>query len=62
MFHLLKQRLQYDKEAALERTVKSLHEKVASLLCECNAKDNLIAEHAKTAQEAVAGDSLILLN
>ncbi|KAJ0773584.1 putative filament-like plant protein [Helianthus annuus] len=48
------ERLQYDKEAALERTVKNLHEKVASLLCECNAKDNLIAEHAKTAQEAVA--------
>ncbi|KAI7740684.1 hypothetical protein M8C21_024859 [Ambrosia artemisiifolia] len=48
------ERLQYDKEAALERTVKNLHEKVASLLCECNAKDNLIAEHAKTAQEAIA--------
>ncbi|KAK1430313.1 hypothetical protein QVD17_12962 [Tagetes erecta] len=48
------ERLQYDKEAALERTVKNLHEKVASLLCECNAKDNLIAEHAKTAQEATA--------
>ncbi|XP_076956391.1 filament-like plant protein 7 [Bidens hawaiensis] len=48
------ERLQYDKEAALERTVKNLHEKVASLLCECNAKDNLIAEHAKTAQQAIA--------
>ncbi|XP_076928554.1 filament-like plant protein 7 [Bidens hawaiensis] len=48
------ERLQYDKEAALERTVKNLHEKVASLLCECNAKDNLIAQHAKTAQQAVA--------
>ncbi|KAI3755407.1 hypothetical protein L1987_55205 [Smallanthus sonchifolius] len=48
------ERLQYDKEAALERTVKHLHEKVASLLCECNAKDDLIAEHAKTAQEAIA--------
>ncbi|XP_076929353.1 filament-like plant protein 7 [Bidens hawaiensis] len=48
------ERLQYDKEAALERTVKNLNEKVASLLCECNAKDNLIAEHAKTAQQAVA--------
>lgn len=49
------ERLQYDKEAALERTIKNLHEKVASLLCECNAKDNLIAEHAKTAEEAIAG-------
>lgn len=54
------ERLQYDKEAALERTVKSLHEKVASLLCECNAKDNLIAEHAKTAQEAVADQDKVV--
>ncbi|KAD4179318.1 hypothetical protein R6Q59_022845 [Mikania micrantha] len=48
------ERLQYDKEAALERTVKNLHEKVASLLYECNAKDNIIAECGKTAQEAIA--------
>ncbi|PWA78895.1 hypothetical protein CTI12_AA177110 [Artemisia annua] len=47
--------LQYEREAALERTVKNLHEKVASLLCECNAKDNLISEHSKTAQEAIEG-------
>ncbi|KAI3702421.1 hypothetical protein L6452_28159 [Arctium lappa] len=47
--------LQYDKEAALERTVKNLHEKIASLLCECNAKDNLMVEQANTAQEAIAG-------
>ncbi|KAI3708015.1 hypothetical protein L2E82_37009 [Cichorium intybus] len=46
--------LQYDKEAALERTVKNLHEKIASLLCECNTKNTLIAEHEKTAQEAIA--------
>lgn len=49
------ERLQYEREAALERTVKNLHEKVASLLCECNAKDNLISEHSKTAQEAIEG-------
>lgn len=49
------QMLQYDKEAALERTVKNLHEKVASLLCECNAKDNLMVEQANTAQQAIAG-------
>ncbi|XP_024960146.1 filament-like plant protein 4 [Cynara cardunculus var. scolymus] len=49
------QMLQYDKEAALERTVKNLHEKVASLLCECNAKDNLMVDQAKTAQDAIAG-------
>ncbi|KAL7585700.1 hypothetical protein Lser_V15G45827 [Lactuca serriola] len=47
------ERIQYDKEAALERTVKNLHEKIASLLCECNSKDALISEHAKTAQEAI---------
>nr|GEW76582.1 hypothetical protein [Tanacetum cinerariifolium] len=52
---LLLLRLQYEREAALERTVKNLHEKVASLLCECNAKDNLISEHLKTAQEAIEG-------
>lgn len=51
---------QYDKEAALERTVKNLHEKIASLLCECNSKDTLIAEHAKTAQEAISGREKVL--
>ncbi|KAL4581186.1 hypothetical protein LXL04_017396 [Taraxacum kok-saghyz] len=49
------ERLQYEKEAALERTVKNLHEKIASLLCECNSKNTLIAEHAKNAQEAIEG-------
>nr|XP_043628734.1 filament-like plant protein 4 [Erigeron canadensis] len=51
--HEATERLQYDKEAALERTVKSLHEKVASLLHECNAKDNLIAEQTKTAEKTL---------
>lgn len=37
--------------------MKNLHEQVACLVCECNAKDELMAEHLKTAQEAIAGDS-----
>ncbi|KAL4588704.1 hypothetical protein LXL04_001599 [Taraxacum kok-saghyz] len=45
--------LPYDKNAALEETVKNLHEQVACLLCECNAKDELMAEHMKTTQEAI---------
>ncbi|XP_071736790.1 filament-like plant protein 7 [Rutidosis leptorrhynchoides] len=48
------EKFQYDKEPALERTIESLHEKVASLLSECNAKDNLIAQQSKAAQEAIA--------
>ncbi|XP_042758778.1 filament-like plant protein 1 isoform X1 [Lactuca sativa] len=47
--------LLYDKKSALEETVKNLHEQVACLVCECNAKDELMAEHLKTAQEAIAG-------
>ncbi|CAH1424135.1 unnamed protein product [Lactuca virosa] len=47
--------LLYDKKAALEETVKNLHEEVACLVCECNTKDELMAEHLKTTQEAIAG-------
>ncbi|KAL8242489.1 hypothetical protein R6Q59_012791 [Mikania micrantha] len=46
------EKLSYGKQIALEETVRNLHEQVACLLCECNAKDKLMAEHAKTAQEA----------
>ncbi|XP_024980662.1 filament-like plant protein 7 isoform X2 [Cynara cardunculus var. scolymus] len=45
----------YEKKAALEETVKNLHEQVACLLCECNVKDKLMAEHVKTAQKANTG-------
>ncbi|KAI3716029.1 hypothetical protein L6452_23071 [Arctium lappa] len=45
----------YKKEASLEETVKNLHEQVACLLCECNVKDKLMAEHVKTSQEANIG-------
>ncbi|KAI3789297.1 hypothetical protein L2E82_02090 [Cichorium intybus] len=48
-------KLLYEKKAALEETIKNLHEQVACLLCECNAKDELMAEHLKTAQEAITG-------
>ncbi|XP_076886454.1 filament-like plant protein 4 isoform X2 [Bidens hawaiensis] len=50
-----KEEVSYGKQVALEETVKNLHEQVACLLCECNAKDRLMAEHAKAAQEANSG-------
>ncbi|KAM0011890.1 putative filament-like plant protein [Helianthus debilis subsp. tardiflorus] len=49
------EQLPYGKQVALEETVKNLHEQIACLLCECNAKDRLMAEHAKAAQEANSG-------
>ncbi|KAJ0438414.1 putative filament-like plant protein [Helianthus annuus] len=49
------QKLPYGKQVALEETVKNLHEQIACLLCECNAKDRLMAEHVKAAQEANSG-------
>ncbi|KAI3712261.1 hypothetical protein L1987_70812 [Smallanthus sonchifolius] len=49
------EKLPYRKQVALEETVKNLHEQVACLLFECNAKDRLMAEHEKTAQEANSG-------
>ncbi|KAK3022539.1 hypothetical protein RJ639_047477 [Escallonia herrerae] len=44
-----------EKEVALESSVKYLNEKSASVICGCNAEDDLVADHAKTAQEAIAG-------
>ncbi|KAA8536213.1 hypothetical protein F0562_028691 [Nyssa sinensis] len=43
-----------EKEAELERSVETLNEKLASALHECSAKDDLVAKHAKTAEEATA--------
>ncbi|KAI3789296.1 hypothetical protein L2E82_02089 [Cichorium intybus] len=54
-FITLPLKLPYDKKAALEETIKNLHEQVACLICECNAKDELMAEHVKTEQEAITG-------
>lgn len=40
--------------------MRHLNNKLDSVLCESNAKDDLVASHAKMAQEAVAGDFLLL--
>lgn len=53
MYTHLKQRYQTDKE--LERSVRDLSEQLSSLLCDCNAKDDLVAIHSKMAEEAIAG-------
>ncbi|KAJ0040631.1 hypothetical protein Pint_28009 [Pistacia integerrima] len=42
-------------KAQLENDVKSLNEKLSSILAECNAKDDLVKKHAKIAQEATEG-------
>ncbi|KAK1414502.1 hypothetical protein QVD17_30248 [Tagetes erecta] len=49
------EKLPYGKQVALEESIKNLHKQVACLICECNAKDRLMAEHAKTAQDANSG-------
>ncbi|GMP48451.1 hypothetical protein CsSME_00015797 [Camellia sinensis var. sinensis] len=43
-----------EKEASLERSLENLNEKLASVICEVNAKDELLARHAKIAEEAIA--------
>ncbi|KAA8545854.1 hypothetical protein F0562_020695 [Nyssa sinensis] len=43
-----------EKEESLERSVKNLNEKLTSILLKCNTKDELVAEHAKMAREAIA--------
>ena len=47
-----------EKEVALEISVKDLNEKLASVLHECDAKDDLVAQHVQMVQEANAGDVL----
>ncbi|KAF5444360.1 hypothetical protein F2P56_036845 [Juglans regia] len=42
-------------EGGPERPVKNLNEKLASVLLDCHAKDNLVTKHAKGAQEAETG-------
>ncbi|KVI01942.1 Protein of unknown function DUF869, plant [Cynara cardunculus var. scolymus] len=44
-----------DANNEAEISAKGNEEQVASLLCECNAKDNLMVDQAKTAQDAIAG-------
>lgn len=53
--------LQNEKEKVLEESVRSLDEKLASALNECNAKDELITKFTKMAEEAMAGDNCISL-
>ena len=55
--HLI-QILATEKEASLERSLENLNEKLASVICEVNAKDELLARHAKMAEEAIAGNLL----
>ena len=49
-----------EKEVSLERSLANLNEKLASALCESAAKDELLARHAKTVEEALTGDLLFL--
>lgn len=42
--------------------MKNLNEKLASVLLDCHAKDNLVTKHAIRAQEADKGDSLVSAN
>ncbi|XP_019165340.1 PREDICTED: filament-like plant protein 7 isoform X2 [Ipomoea nil] len=46
--------LQNEKEKVLEESVRSLDEKLASALDECNAKDELVTKFTKMAEEAIA--------
>ncbi|XP_048427319.1 filament-like plant protein 7 [Pyrus x bretschneideri] len=43
------------EKAELENNLKTLSDKLASTLSECNSKDALVKKHAKMAQEAVQG-------
>ncbi|KAK6136885.1 hypothetical protein DH2020_029371 [Rehmannia glutinosa] len=43
-----------DKEADLENSLKSLNQKLASVLDECSAKDELVQNYEKKAEDALA--------
>lgn len=47
--------LSIEKETDLEKSVKDLNEKLASLLCDCKTKDELLEKHRKSEEEAIAG-------
>ncbi|KAK9266199.1 hypothetical protein L1049_012532 [Liquidambar formosana] len=49
------QTLLTEKEVGLVRSMKNLNEKLASVQCDCSAKDDLVSIHAKMAEEAIAG-------
>ncbi|KAI8027780.1 Filament-like plant protein 7 [Camellia lanceoleosa] len=44
-----------EKEISLLRSLETLDEKLASVLCESNAKDDLLSKHANMAEEAIKG-------
>lgn len=44
-----------EKEVHLESLVKNLNETLTSVLRDCNAKDDLVANHEKRAQDAISG-------
>ncbi|CAI9769953.1 unnamed protein product [Fraxinus pennsylvanica] len=49
------QSLASEKEVALENSLKLLNKKLASAVDACAAKDELVVNHVKMAQEAIAG-------
>ena len=46
------------EKVKLEKDLRILNDKLSSALSECDAKDELVKDHAKMAQEAIAGDTL----
>ena len=48
-------------EGGRDRIVKNLNEKLASVLLDCHAKDDLLTKNVKMAPEANAGDLLLSL-
>jgi hypothetical protein len=52
--------LQHGQLPPPEDSVKSLSEKLSSALLTINAKDDLVKQHAKVAEDAVAGIILLL--
>ena len=48
-------------EGGRDRIVKNLNEKLASVLLDCHAKDDLVIKNVKMAPEANAGDLLLSL-
>lgn len=46
------------EKAKLEKDLRILNDKLSSALSECDAKGELVKDHAKMAQEAIAGDIL----
>lgn len=52
------QTLPLDKDLGSDLSNKSLNERLASVLVDCQEKDDLIVKHAKAAEQAIAGEAL----